>query len=203
MRQNIYQRAIDAFHENHGYMSFGNLKEAGVAIGQIHELENMGVLEKIARGWYWCRECGWEKPEDYKYVEICKVYPKAIICLDSACYLNGLIDREPDVVTIATGRTDRMKLDFPFEFKRFYLQNAGIEDEICETVTAFGSYRYYGQERTICDVLRMPDKVLNDTLTEVYDTYRHQQNLYARVQYYGEALRAARNVDIFDERTQK
>ena len=45
MRQNIYQRAIDCFH--------------GVTIGQIHELEAMGVLQKIARGWYWCRDCGW------------------------------------------------------------------------------------------------------------------------------------------------
>ena len=58
MRQNIYQRAIDCFH--------------GVTIGQIHELEAMGVLQKIARGWYWCRECGWEKPQDYKFEKVLK-----------------------------------------------------------------------------------------------------------------------------------
>ena len=195
MRQSIYQRAIDCFHENHGYMSFGQLKDAGVTIGQIHELEAMGVLQKIARGWYWCQECGWEKPKDYKYIEICKVYPKAILCLDTACYLNGLIDEEPETVTIATGRTDRMKLDFPFEFKRFYLQNAGLDGEICETGTDFGSYRYYSTERTICDVLRMPDKVLNGTLLEVQDTCRTRQNIHARALYYAEALRAVRNVE--------
>lgn len=72
MRQNIYQRAIDCFHENHGYMSFGQLKDAGVTIGQIHELEAMGVLQKIARSWYWCRECGWEKPQDYKFEKVLK-----------------------------------------------------------------------------------------------------------------------------------
>ena len=53
MRQSIYQRAIDCFHENHGYMSFGQLKDAGVTIGQIHELEAMGVLEKTTRVLYY------------------------------------------------------------------------------------------------------------------------------------------------------
>ena len=197
MRPNIYQRAIDAFYYNHGYMNFGQLKEAGVTIGQIHELEDMQAIEKISRGWYWCRDCGWEKPKDYKYIEICKVYPKAIICLDSACWLNGLISREPETVTVATGRTDRMKLDFPFDFKRYYLQNAGLDGEIQEAHTDFGSYRYYGPERTICDVIRMDMKVGSDTYLEVMDFYRGStdQNMHDRVRYYGEALRALKNIE--------
>lgn len=194
MREKTYQRAIDSFRASGGYMSFYQLKEAGVTIRQIHELEEMGAVEKIARGWYWCRECGLEKPADYKYVEVGLVYPKAVFCLESAGWLNGLTEREPEVLTIATDRTDRMKLSFNFPFKRFYLQNAGLDGEILEKRTALGTYRYYSQERTICDTLRLRDKVTPEFLVEVEDIYSSRQNLEARVLYYAQALRAVRNV---------
>lgn len=195
MRQRIYQRAIDSSHENHGYMTFGQLKKAGVTIGQIHELEEMNVLEKISRGVYWCRDCGWEKPKDYKYIEAAKVYPKAVFCLESACYLNGLTEKEPEVLTIATSREDRKIITLPFEFRRFYLQNAGLEGEICQKNTDFGSYRYYGQDRTICDMIRMQDKIQPDYYIEIRDLYRQEQEVRQQVVFYAEALRALRNVE--------
>ncbi|MCI6013289.1 MAG: type IV toxin-antitoxin system AbiEi family antitoxin domain-containing protein [Firmicutes bacterium] len=195
MRQRIYQRAIDSFHENHGYMTFGQLKKAGVTIGQIHELEEMNVLEKISRGVYWCRDCGWEKPKDYKYIEASKVYPKAVFCLESACYLNGLTEKEPEVLTIATSREDRKIITLPFAFRRFYLQNAGLEGEICQKNTDFGSYRYYGQDRTICDMIRMQDKIQPDYYIEIRDLYRQEQEVRQQVVFYAEALRALRNVE--------
>ena len=195
MRQRIYQRAMDSFHEHHGYMTFGQLKEAGVTIGQIHELEEMNVLEKISRGVYWCRECGWEKPKDYKYIEAAKVYPKAVFCLESACYLNGLTEREPEVLTIATSREDRKIITLPFAFRRYYLQNAGLEGEICQKDTDFGSYRYYGQDRTICDMIRMQDKIQPDYYIEIRDLYRQEQGTHQQVVFYAEALRALRNVE--------
>ena len=195
MRQRIYQRAMDSFHENHGYMTFGQLKEAGVTIGQIHELEEMNVLEKISRGVYWCRDCGWEKPKDYKYIEAAKVYPKAVFCLESACYLNGLTEKEPEILTIATSREDRKIITLPFAFHRYYLQNAGLEGEICQKDTDFGSYRYYGQDRTICDVIRLQDKVCGEIVFEVIDKYRREQAMRKRVMLYAEALRALRNVE--------
>ena len=195
IRKKSYDRAMDTFHEHHGYMTFGELKEAGVTIGMIHSLEDMGVLEKISRGVYWCRDCGWEKPKDYKYIEAAKVYPKAVFCLESACYLNGLTEKEPEVLTIATSREDRKIITLPFAFRRFYLQNAGLEGEICQKNTDFGSYRYYGQDRTICDMIRMQDKIQPDYYIEIRDLYRQEQGIRQQVVFYAEALRALRNVE--------
>ena len=199
IRRKSYDRAMDTFHEHHGYMTFGQLKEAGVTIGMIHSLEEMGVLEKISRGVYWCRDCGWEKPKDYKYIEASKVYPKAVFCLESACYLNGLTEKEPEILTIATSREDRKIITLPFEFRRFYLQNAGLEGEILQKDTDFGSYRYYDQDRTICDVIRLQDKVCGEIVFEVIDKYRQEQAIRKRVMRYAEALRAMRNVEAVQE----
>lgn len=199
IRRKSYDRAMDTFHDHHGYMTFGQLKEAGVTIGMIHSLEEMGVLEKISRGVYWCRDCGWEKPKDYKYIEAAKVYPKAVFCLESACYLNGLTEKEPEILTIATSREDRKIITLPFEFRRFYLQNAGLEGEILQKDTDFGSYRYYDQDRTICDVIRLQDKVCCEIVFEVIDKYRQEQAIRKRVIRYAEALRAMRNVEAVQE----
>ena len=199
IRRKSYDRAMDTFHDHHGYMTFGQLKEAGVTIGMIHSLEEMGVLEKISRGVYWCRDCGWEKPKDYKYIEAAKVYPKAVFCLESACYLNGLTEKEPEILTIATSREDRKIITLPFEFRRFYLQNAGLEGEILQKDTDFGSYRYYGQDRTICDMIRMQDKIRPDYYIEIRDLYRQEQGMRQQVVFYAEALRAMRNVEAVQE----
>ena len=56
-------------------MSFKQIQERGVTVLQIREMEEAGVLEKFARGWYWCNECGYTKPTDHKYVEIVKLNP--------------------------------------------------------------------------------------------------------------------------------
>ena len=137
----------------------------------------------------------WEKPKDYKYIEAAKVYPKAVFCLESACYLNGLTEKEPEVLTIATSREDRKIITLPFAFRRFYLQNAGLEGEICQKNTDFGSYRYYGQDRTICDMIRMQDKIQPDYYIEIRDLYRQEQEVRQQVVFYAEALRALRNVE--------
>ena len=41
---------------------------------------------------------GHKKPADYKAVEVGLVNPKAVICADSACFYQGLIDIEPETL---------------------------------------------------------------------------------------------------------
>ena len=51
-------------------MSFSDLRDHQVTVLQLAEMEEEGSLERFARGWYWCKECGYEKPKDYQYIEI-------------------------------------------------------------------------------------------------------------------------------------
>ena len=91
-----YQKITTLFKEHHGYMSFADLRDHQVTVLQLAEMEEEGSLERFARGWYWCKDCGYEKPEDYQYIEIAKVNPRAVICMDSAAWLAGMLKEEPE-----------------------------------------------------------------------------------------------------------
>lgn len=104
-----YQKITTLFKEHHGYMSFADLRDHQVTVLQLAEMEEEGSLERFARGWYWCKDCGYEKPEDYQYIEIAKVNPRAVICMDSAAWLAGMLKEEPATIAVATARTDRKK----------------------------------------------------------------------------------------------
>lgn len=189
-----YKNIISLFKQNNGYLSFSELKQRGITTLQLQEMERENVIERFARGWYWCKECGIEKPNDYKYIEIAKVYPKAVICMESACFLNGIIDIDPEIPTIATERTDRGKIDLIYPVKRYYFQKANIPGEIKEITTDFGSYRFYSEERTFCDCIRMKNKINNDIYVEILDAYRRHNAERDVIYSYAKKLRALQNL---------
>ncbi|HJD45310.1 MAG TPA: hypothetical protein H9909_00570 [Candidatus Mediterraneibacter norfolkensis] len=185
-----YDKIIDLFHDNHGYMSFDQLKEKGVTIAQIQELADREILDKFARGWYWCNKCGYERPVDRKYIEIGKVNEKAVICMDSAGYLQKLLKKEPETISVATERTDRKKMEFAFPVNRYYFQNTGIEDEIERVSTEFGSYRVYSVDRTVCDCIRMKNRLGEGVLEEIEESYKKRDPDINQLLAYGRGLRA-------------
>lgn len=189
-----YDKIIDLFHDNHGYMSFEQLKEKGVTIAQIQELVDREILDKFARGWYWCNKCGYERPKDRKYIEIGKVNEKAVICMDSAGYLQKLLKEEPKVISVATERTDRKKMEFAFPVIRYYFQNTGAEDEIETVNTEFGSYRVYSVDRTVCDCIRMKSRLDERELEEIEKAYKERNPDIDRLFVFAKGLRALKCV---------
>ena len=160
------------------------------------EMEEEGSLERFARGWYWCKDCGYEKPEDYQYIEIAKVNPRAVICMDSAAWLAGMLKEEPATIAVATARTDRKKMDLEnFEIRRFYFQNADIPGEICEKKTESGSYKYYSPKRTFCDCLRMNNKMPEEVKEEILTWCRKQKYSKEEILEYANKLRAVKNIE--------
>lgn len=187
-----YDKIIDLFHNSRGYMNFEQLKEEGVTIAQIQELADREILDKFARGWYWCNKCGYERPADRKYIEIGKVNEKAVICMDSAAYLQKLLKKEPDVISVATERSDRKKMEFAFPVNRYYFQNTGAEDEIETVNTEYGSYRVYSVDRTVCDCIRMKSRLTEEVLEEIEGSYKRQDRDINRLLDYAKGLRALR-----------
>lgn len=192
-----YDKIMDAFHENNGYMSFEKLKERKITVLQIRELVGRDVLDCFSRGWYWCNECGIDRPSYSKYIEIGMVNPRAVICMDSSAYLHGLLKEEPSLVSVATERTDRRKMAFEYPIKRYYLQNAGLEDEIETRETPFGSFQVYSADRTMCDCIRMRDKMSEDEFAQLRRNYELTQENRGRLLRFARALRAYKNVQEY------
>lgn len=128
--------------------------------------------------------------KDRKYIEIGKVNEKAVICMDSAGYLQKLLKKEPEVISVATERTDRKKMEFAFPVNRYYFQNTGAEDEIELVNTEFGSYRVYSVDRTVCDCIRMKSRLSGNVLEEIEEAYKSQKRDINRLLAYAKSLRA-------------
>ena len=199
MLQKTYQRIVGTFKKHNGYMTFSDMLANGITVLQMRELEESGTLERFARGCYWCKDCGIEKPKNHKYVEIGIANPDAVICLESASFLNELSEEEPEVIHVATERTDRKKMEFAFDVQRYYFQNAGIKGEIKVEKTKFGTFKYYSKERTICDILRMKNKVSEETLEMAVNHYKTDDKLQESVKTYAKKLRAYRNVICYSD----
>jgi len=194
-----YNRMMDIFHAHQGYASFEGLRKEKITSLQIRELEEEGTVEKVTRGWYWCSKCGFQKPDDYKYIELAKANPESVICMDSACYLHGILGKEPELVSVSTGRENRRKMEMNFPIRRFYLQNAGLEDEIQTVTTKFGEYKIYSLERSLCDCFRMKDKLDSDVYFEIVNAYKKQEQLKERLLSYAKALRAVKCIKEIGE----
>ena len=115
MRQIIYDKVACIADNTKNYILTKDLLREGITNRQIANLQKEGYLEKIINGFFWYTGNGQEKPSDYKAIEIGKVNPHAVICAETSCYLQGLIDIEPNVFTVATRRSDRQGMNMPFE----------------------------------------------------------------------------------------
>ena len=129
MRQIIYDKVKHIADKYKGYIDTEDLMKEGLTNRQIGLLTAEGKLEKVAHGHYWIISPEFSKPEDYKAVEVARVNRKAVICADSACYYMGLIDKEPEILSIATRRSDRHKMKMNFEVSRHYFSEQAFEDE--------------------------------------------------------------------------
>lgn len=192
MRQQTYERIRDFCKEKNGYISFHEFKEENISIQQINELVAEGKLEKICRGWYWCRFCGLEKPADYRFIEISKADENAVICLESACYFHGLLGEPPQEVCVSTERTDRKQFKMNFPVSRHYLARKGYEGEVVRVESPYGSYQVFERERTVCDCLRLLETVPLERRLEMMVNYRELPDRDEdRLLLYGKSLKAA------------
>lgn len=141
------------------YIFTKELLREGITNRQIANLQEEGLLEKIVNGFFWYTGNGQEKPSDYKAIEIGKVNPNAVICAESSCYLQCLIDIEPNIFTIATRRSDRQSMNMPFETRRHYFADSNFDDNIITVETEYGNYHMYNLERSICDCIRFREEV--------------------------------------------
>ena len=155
MRNSTYCKLEGLYEKYTGYIGTRELLEEGFTNRQIAALTEEEYLEKICHGCYWMARCGTRKPPDYKCIEVSLSNPRAVICLESACFYQGAAKQEPQTLAVATERTDRsaIKMNFPVERHYFSRNYYSIAQQKVDT--AFGSYLIYDVERSICDLIRL------------------------------------------------
>lgn len=171
-----------------GYISTSELLREGLTNRQISEFAANNMLEKVCYGVYWFSCADYTKPDDYKAIEICRSDPRAVICADSACFYQGLIEVEPSVVSVATRRDDRSKIAMNFPVTRHYYSGSSFLEHQKTVKTDFGQYAVYDLERSVCDCIRYKNTIDDDVFCLVIERYREQDRAASRLLRYAERL---------------
>ncbi len=100
------------------------------------------------------------------------VNEKAVVIADSACFYQGLIDVEPVKLYIATRRSDRHQMRFPFAVTRHYFAENGYEEDMKKVETPFGNYQIYDIGRSVCDSIRFRESIDTAVFDLIIENYR-------------------------------
>lgn len=156
------------FIKNGGVLKTSELKELGIYSRQTNKLIEEGMISRIKYGFYESIEY---PPKEE--VIIARLFPKAIIFLESALMNYGYTDRIPSAWQIAVDK-DSQKTKYDIEYpaiEPYYLEprfiNIGV-DIICEDGV---EVKIYDRDRTICDILRYEKKIEEEVFTNAIKRY--------------------------------
>lgn len=156
------------FKKNGGILRTSELNNLGVSSRQINKLLEDGNITRIKRGYY--------ELSDRTYPEeavIARLFPKAVIFLESALMTYGYTDRIPAAWQIAVDRNSekkQYKIDYP-EIEVFYHESKLLEIGIDITLVENVGVKIYNRDRTICDVLRYENKLEREVFSNAIQRY--------------------------------
>lgn len=185
----------DIIDKNQGYITFNQIREAGVPYSVIRRKLDSGELEKEERGIY-------RKPDVYvdELYTLQYRYPKGVYSLETALWLHGLsltVPFEP-------------VMSFPYGTNTKLIKEAGIkpivlrsnyEEGIVEVQTPGGQMvRVYDIERTLTESLRGVYKMDVQIIAPSFKMYAAQEKInYSKLFKYAKLFKVEKKVQSYLE----
>lgn len=169
----ISQRNIDILKEifsaYNNVMSTAELKAKKIYYSNIQQLLQEGFIEKIRRGYYhWIEEF-----DGSEIVIINKLFPDAVLCMETALFYYRYSDRNPAEWNIAIDKNasrQRTKIDYPF-IKAYRVESSLLTLGESIGKIDLSEVRIYDRDRTICDVLRNMNKMDKEIFNKAIQNY--------------------------------
>ena len=162
-----YYKSI--FDKYGGMMRTTQLAEEKIFYPQREKLIADGYVEKIRRGYY-----QWINPNDFSEVgTVIRLFPDAILCMDTALRYYGYSDRTPGNWHLAVSKDSgksRFKIDYPF-VKPYYVEPAVLELGLTTGTMDGHAIRIYDKDRLICDCLRYRNKMDKEIFNKSIQKY--------------------------------
>ena len=162
-----YYKSI--FDKYGGMMRTTQLAEEKIFYPQREKLIVDGYVEKIRRGYY-----QWINPDDFSEVgTVIRLFPDAILCMDTALRYYGYSDRTPGDWHLAVSKDSgksRFKIDYPF-VKPYYVEPAVLELGLTTGTMDGHAIRIYDKDRLICDCLRYRNKMDKEIFNKSIQKY--------------------------------
>lgn len=156
------------FEKHGGVLKTSELNVLGLSSRQIKKMVEEGIISKIKTGFY--------ELTDYivkEEVIIARLFPKAVIFLESALMYYEYTDRIPLAWQIAVdkySKTTQYDIDYPI-IEPFYIQPKFIELGVDEIQIENVIVKIYDRDRTICDVLRYEKKLEKEVFNNAVKHY--------------------------------
>lgn len=153
--------------KSNGYITAKESVKYGVHRQYLSMYVQENKLEKVAPGVYQT-PLSWN---DGLY-QLQSNKKKMIYSHETALYLHGLSDREPERVsiTLPTGYRTTSYKDLNVQT---FTMNAGLFEEGVQTITTvFGNtVKVYNKERTLCDIVRSRSKIEANVIIQAFKLY--------------------------------
>ena len=162
------QRIIEEFDKHGGVLKTSELKEIGLNSRQIKKLLKEGDFTKMKHGFY---ELADEvNPEE---VIIARLFPKAVIFLESALMYYHFTDRIPSAWQIAVDRdSDKGQYNIDYPLVKPYYQDSKFLKIGVTTYEVHGiEVRVFDRDRTMCDLMRYEKKLEKEVFTNAVLRY--------------------------------
>ncbi len=172
------------FNKNGGILKTSELNDIGFSSRQIKNLIEDNVISRIKYGYYELSESTF--PEE---AIIARLFPQAVIYLESALLQYDYTDRIPSAWQIAVDRNSaksKYKIDYPL-IEPFYLKPNILEIGVDLIQVAGVTVKIFNRDRTICDVLRYENKLEREVVSKAIQRYVNDSNKnIRRLLEYGE-----------------
>ena len=157
------------FDKYGGMMRTTQLAEEKIFYPQREKLIAEGYVEKIRRGYY-----QWIDRDDFSEVgTVIRLFPDAILCMDTALRYYGYSDRTPGDWHLAVSKDSgksRFKIDYPF-VRPYYVEPTVLELGLTTGNMDGHTVRIYDKDRLICDCLRYRNKMDKEIFNKAIQKY--------------------------------
>ena len=159
----------EIFDRYGGMMRTTQLAEEKVFYPQRQKLMEDGHIEKVRRGYY-----QWNSSEGFSEVgTVARLFPDAILCMDTALRYYGYSDRTPGDWHLAVSKDSgksRFNIDYPF-VKPYYIEPTVLELGLTKGTMDGHEIRIYDKDRVICDCLRYRNKMDKEIFNKAIQNY--------------------------------
>ncbi|MDD2371647.1 MAG: hypothetical protein PHQ32_06580 [Firmicutes bacterium] len=164
-----YNLLKEAFEKSGSILKTSDLKNIGINSRQIKKLVEDNIIRRIKQGYYELNEFVY--PEE---VLLAKLFPNAVIYLESALNYYGYTDRIPKEWQIAvdkdSGKTKYKNLEYP-KIKPFYIEKEYLAIGVDVIDMEGVKIKIFNRDRTICDILRYKNKIQSEVFNKAIQNY--------------------------------
>lgn len=171
--EEIREQIVKCIDEHGGIVKREQLSKLGIDYRRILDLVERGELVRIKNGYYTDRIDRFSEEE-----LIAKLFPDAMLCMESALYAYGYIMQKPYGWRLAVDKNtskSRFKMDYP-KVIPYYTEPEALQIGASQIEIDGFTFGIYDRERVICDCFKYEDKMDRENFKQAIQSYIKESN---------------------------